>query len=210
MITVYAFATPNSVKVPIALEELDAPYELRGVNVRTGAQREPEFLALNPNGKVPVLVDPAGPSGAPITIVESGAILIYLAEKFRKLLPDDATERMRAFEWLFFQVSGLGPMFGQAGYFQRSAPEKITLAIDRFAGEAARHVVLLDRRLAAARWLAGESYSIADIAMFGWIWRREFAGVSLETAPHVQRWFDRMLERPAVQRGVAAVQALVP
>ena len=124
MIDVYAFATPNSVKIPIAFEELAQPYRLIGVNVRKGEQSKPEFLALNPNGKVPVVIDPQGPDGKAITIAESGAIMIYLAEKFGGLLPKDPRERVRCLEWLFFQVAGLGPMFGQSGYFLRSAPQK--------------------------------------------------------------------------------------
>jgi GST-like protein len=210
MIDVYAFSTPNAVKIPIALEELGVPYRLHSINVRKGEQKAPAFLALNPNGKVPVLVDEEGPGGAPITIVESGAILIYLAEKFGKLLPADPVERVRALEWLFFQVSGLGPMFGQAGYFLRSAPEKIAFALERYQGEARRHLQLLDGRLAEHEWLAGSTFSIADIAMFGWLWRRAFAGIELEGLPHVARWFEALSARPGVVRAVAAVEALVP
>jgi glutathione S-transferase len=210
MITVHAFATPNSVKVPIALEELGVPYRLVGVNIRAGEQNTPGHLAINPNGKVPVIIDDEGPDGSPITVVESGAILLYLAEKHGGLLPRQGASRVRALEWLFFQVSGLGPMFGQAGYFQRSAPEKVPFAIDRYVGEAKRHLRVLDARLTEATWAAGDEYTVADIALFGWIWRRAFAGVELDEAPNVQRWFDAMNARPGVQRGVAAVEALVP
>lgn len=201
MIDVYVWSTPNSVKVPILLEELGAPYVARATNVRAGANKTPEFLRLNPNGKVPVIVDHEGPGGQPITIVESGAILIYLSEKFRRFIPADPVRRVRCLEWLFFQVAGLGPMFGQSGYFQRAAPEKVPFAIARYLGEAKRHMQVLDARLAQSEWLAGE-YSIADIAMFGWIWRREFAGVDFTEAPNVERWYRAIESRPAVVRAV--------
>lgn len=209
MIEVYAFATPNSVKAPIALEEIGAPYRLVSVNVRKGEQSGAEFLALNPNGKVPVLVDEDGPGGR-VVVTESGAILMYLAEKYGRLIPVDPIARIRCLEWLFFQVAGLGPMFGQSGYFLRSAPEKPAFAVERYNREAKRHVRVLDQHLARHEWAAGADYSIADIALFGWIWRRAFAGVDFEGAPHVERWFAAMEARPAVARAVAAVNALVP
>lgn len=210
MIEVHAFATPNSVKIPIALEELGVPYRLVSVNVRKGEQSSPEHLAKNPNGKVPVLIDDEAFGRGSITIVESGAILMYLAEKYGALLPKDPVGRVRVLEWLFFQVAGLGPMFGQAGYFSRSAPEKVGFAIERYQGEARRHLAVLDGRLASVPWAAGEEYSIADIALFGWIWRQAFAQVDLDATPHVARWFETMSSRPAVKAGVAAVEALVP
>ena len=210
MIDVYAFATPNSVKIPIAFEELAQPYRLIGVNVRKGEQSKPEFLALNPNGKVPVVIDPQGPDGKAITIAESGAILIYLAEKFGGLLPKDPRERVRCLEWLFFQVAGLGPMFGQSGYFLRSAPQKPAFALERYTGEAKRHLAVFDQHLAHHEWAAGQTYSIADIALFGWIWRREFAGVNLDDKPHVARWFEAMEQRSAVKKAVEKVGNLVP
>ena len=209
-IDVYAFATPNSVKVPIALEELGAAYTLHSVNVRKGEQKAPAFVALNPNAKVPVIVDPEGPEGRPITIVESGAILVYLAEKFGGLLPSSGTARVRCLEWLFFQVSGLGPMFGQAGYFLKSAPSRVDFAVERYSSEARRNVQMVEGRLKDQPWVAGETYTIADVALFGWIWRRAFAGVDLDDAPNVARWFAAMEARPAVQRAVRALEALVP
>lgn len=210
MIEVYTFATPNGVKIPIALEEMGVPYRLHGVNVRKGEQNSPEFLALNPNGRIPVIVDPTGAGGAPLTLSESGAILLHLAEKHGQLIPKDALGRARCVEWLFFQVAGLGPMFGQAGYFQKSAPQPTPFAIDRYLGEAKRHLRVLDQRLAQNAFAAGPEYSIADIAMFGWIWRRAFAGVDFAETPNVERWYGAVEARPAVQRGVAAVNALVP
>lgn len=205
MIQLHTFATPNGVKIPVLLEELGAPYELRMVNVKQGEQSTPEFLALNPNGRIPVIVDTDGPGGRSVTLSESGAILIYLAEKFGGFIPTEPVARMRCLEWLFFQVAGLGPMFGQAGYFLKLAPQKIDFAIARYSGEAARHLKVLDGRLAEAEWLAGDEISIADIAHFGWIWRRSFAEVSLDAAPNVARWFAAMETRPGVQRGLAAL-----
>jgi GSH-dependent disulfide-bond oxidoreductase len=210
MIDVYAFATPNSIKVPMALEELEVPYKLIGVNVRKGEQSKPEYLAINPNGKVPAIIDQHGPDHKPVTITESGAILIYLAEKYGRLLPSDPLEKIRSLEWLFFQVAGLGPMFGQSGYFLRSAPEKPQFALDRYTGEARRHMRVLDQHLANHQWAAGKTYSIADIALYGWIWRREFAGVDFDGTPHVERWFKAIDARPATQRAVKAVSDLVP
>jgi GSH-dependent disulfide-bond oxidoreductase len=210
MINVYAFATPNGIKVPMALEELSLPYQMIGVNVRKSEQSSPEYLAINPNGKVPAIIDQDGPGGSPVTIVESGAILMYLAEKYGKLLPVDPLEKIRSLEWLFFQVAGLGPMFGQAGYFLRSAPEKPQFALDRYRGEAARHMRVLDQHLAKHEWAAGQTYSIADIALFGWIWRREFAGVDFVGSPNVERWFNAADARPATQNAIRAVNSLVP
>lgn len=207
MLDVYAFATPNSVKVPIALEELGLDYRLHAVNIRQGAQRAPEFVALNPNGKVPVLVDSDG-DGGPIILSESAAILVYLAEKAGRLLPRDGIERARVFEQLFFHASGLGPAFGNAGYFRRLAPEPLTHAIDRFGGEAERTLGVLDARLAQTAYAAGDELTIADFAHFGWLWRREFADVSLEAYPHVERWFSGLAARPGVQRGIERVTAL--
>ena len=207
MIDIYAFATPNSIKVPIALEELELDYVLHPVNVRQGEQKKAEFIALNPNGKVPVLVDSTVASDR-LVLTESAAILIYLAEKTGKLLPASGAARARVFEQLFFHASALGPAFGQAGFFQRQAAEPQPLAMQRFSTEAARTVKVLDGVLARHAFVAGEEFSIADIAHFGWFWRREFAGVSLEDTPDVARWFDAVASRPAVQRAIERVNAL--
>jgi GSH-dependent disulfide-bond oxidoreductase len=204
MLEVYAFATPNSIKVPIALEELGLDYTLHGINVRNGEQKTPEFVALNPNGKVPVLVD------GDLVLTESAAILIYLAEKTGRLLPSSGGGRARVFEQLFFHASGLSPAFGQSGFFQRSAAEPQPIAIERFSSEARRTVSVLDGVLATRRFAAGDEFTIADIAHFGWLWRREFAGVGLEDAPNVARWYAEVEARPAVQRAIARVNALVP
>jgi GST-like protein len=209
MLTIYAFSTPNSVRVPIALEELELSYELISVNVRKGEQKRDEFLRLNPNGKVPVLVDPDAPGGA-LTISESGAILIYLAEKTGRLLPTDPRGRAHVFEQMFFHVTGIGPAFGQLGFFKRQASEQIPFAIARFQAEAERTLAVLERRLGDSAFVAGDAYTIADITHFGWLWRREFAGIELATSPNVARWFDAVSSRHAVKRAVERVTALVP
>ncbi|MDR3508232.1 MAG: glutathione S-transferase N-terminal domain-containing protein [Caulobacteraceae bacterium] len=209
MFELYAFATPNSVKVPIALEELNLPYVLHGINVRQGEQKTPEFVALNPNAKVPVLVDPEAIDGR-LVLTESAAILVYLAERTGKLLPASGEARARVFEQLFFHASGLGPAFGQAGFFQRQTAEPQPPAAQRFSTEANRTLGVLDGVLARHEFVAGDVFTIADIAHFGWLWRREFAGVSLDQAPHVARWYAAVANRPAVQRGVARVEALIP
>lgn len=210
MIDVYAFATPNSIKVPIALEEAGLAYTLRSINVRAGEQKQPEFLAINPNAKVPVLVDPDGPDGHEIVLTESAAILVYIAEKSGTLLPTSGIERARVFEQLFFHASGLSPAFGQAGYFQKFAPEPLPHAIDRFLGEANRLADLLDTRLAAQAFVAGERLTIADIVHYGWFWRRAFVGIDFANRPHLARWFDRLAARPTFQRAEQRLNALVP
>lgn len=203
MIDLYAFATPNSIKVPILLEELGADYTYHAVNIRAGEQKTPEFLARNPNAKVPLIVDQDGPGGVAVTVVESAAILLYLSEKFGRFIPTDPVARIRCYEWLMFQAAGLGPMFGQSGYFLKLAPEPVPAAIDRFHNEAKRNMRVLDGRLAEAQWLAGDEYSIADVATFGWIWRRAFAAVDFSEAPNVERWFAAMEARPAIGRAIA-------
>jgi GST-like protein len=210
MIEVYAFATPNSLRVPIMLEELDLPYDLKPVNVRKGEQKLPEHLALNPNGKVPVLVDPDGPGGERLVLTESGAILIYLAEKTGRLLPIGGVERARVLEQMFFHLTGIGPMFGQAGYFQKQAPEQLPIALSRFNTEVARVMTVFDGVLRGHPFAGGSDFTIADIAHFGWIWRRAFADVELEIYPNVKTWYERIASRPAVGRAIQRVTALVP
>jgi glutathione S-transferase len=207
VIEVYAFSTPNSVKVPIGLEELGLEYVLHSVNIRAGGQKEPSFVVLNPNAKVPVLVDPDAEGGR-LVLAESAAILIYLAEKTGKLLPASGSARARVFEQLFFHASGLGVAFGNAGYFRKLAPEQIPLAIDRFGNEALRILHVLDQILAKTAFVAGDNLSIADIVHFGWLWRREFAGVELSGTSHVARWYGELEARPAFQRGIARTMTL--
>ncbi|WP_454832537.1 glutathione S-transferase family protein [Pseudoxanthomonas wuyuanensis] len=208
MIEVYAYATPNSVKVPIALEELGLTYALRPVDVKQGWQKREEFLALNPNGKVPVLVQTDPVSGERQALTESAAILVHLAESTGSLLPATGNVRARVFEQLFFHASAVSPSFGNAGYFSRLAAEPQPQAQQRFSGEAKRITVLLDRLFAEREFAAGAQYTIADIAHFGWYWRRAFAGVELDAHPNLSRWYTAVEQRPAVQRAIGRVNAL--
>ncbi|QDF95647.1 glutathione S-transferase [Azoarcus sp. DD4] len=201
MITLYTWGTPNGYKISIALEELGLAYEVRPVDITRGDQLTPEFLALNPNNKIPVIVDSDGPGGTPITLIESGAILIYLAEKTGRLLPADPRARIEALQWLMLQMGSVGPMLGQAHHFLRFAPSAVPYAIERYSKEAARIYGVLNTRLRGREWLAGDDYSIADIATWPWIARHEWQGIELARFPEVKRWFDAIAARPAVQRG---------
>jgi GSH-dependent disulfide-bond oxidoreductase len=198
MYHVYAFSTPNSVKVLIALEELRADYELHPVNVRNGEQKSDWFLSLNANGKVPVLAN----ADRSFALSESAAILVHLAEQHGRLLPREPEARARVFEQLFVHASGLSPSFGQAGYFLRYAPESIAHAIERFSTEAKRQLQLLDNVLSNRAFAAGSDFSIADIAHFGWIWRRGFPGLELRETPNVARRYQDVLQRPSVARAI--------
>lgn len=209
MYTLYAFATPNSIKPVIALEEMNLAYELRAINVRKGEQKDAAFVDINPNAKVPVLTV-GGDGGAAMTLTESAAILVYLAERHGALLPAAGEARARVFEQLFFHASGIGPSFGQSGYFKQSAPERLPSVVARFHGEAQRTLAILDGLLAKHTYVAGDAYSIADIAHFGWLWRRAFAGIDFSASPNVARWYELVLQRPAVQRAIAKVDALLP
>lgn len=206
MIELYTANTPNGVKIPIALEELGLDYRLIKLNLAAGEQKRPEFLALNPNGRIPAIVDLDGPAGQPISVFESGAILLYLAQKGAGLLPEDDFARWRAMEYLFLQVSAVGPMFGQAGWFLRSATPPIAVAIERYCSEAVRLTGVLEARLSEHPWLAGSEYSLADISHFGWLRVADYAGVELSRFPAVQDWVARIGARPAVQRALARLQ----
>jgi GSH-dependent disulfide-bond oxidoreductase len=201
MIQLYTWGTPNGKKVSIMLEEIGLPYEVHPVNLSQGEQMKPEYLAINPNNKIPAIVDSDGPGGQPLKLIESGAILLYLAEKTGKLLAQDVRQRYEVIQWLMFQMGGVGPMFGQANYFFRAA-EKVPQAIDRFHKEALRLYRVLDQELGKREYLASE-YSIADIATYPWVGRHEMHQVKLEQFPNVKRWFDMISARPAVQRGMA-------
>lgn len=202
LITLYTWGTSNGRKVSIMLEETGLPYRVIPINIGQGAQFAPEFVALNPNSKIPVIVDEDGPGAGPITIIESGAILIYLAEKSGAFLPVAPRARLETLQWLMFQMGGLGPMLGQAHHFRRAAPEPVPYAVARYEQEAARLYGVLERRLESRPWLAGEEYTIADIASFPWIARHEWQGINLNTYPSVQRWSSAVAARPAVQRGM--------
>jgi GST-like protein len=200
MIQLYTWGTPNGKKVSIMLEEVGLPYAVHPINLQQGDQFKPEYLALNPNNKIPTIVDDDGPDGKPLTLFESGAILMYLAEKSGQLWPADTRQRYTVIQWLMFQMGGIGPMFGQANYFYR-LEEKVPYAIERFHKEARRLYNVLDQELGRRDYLAGD-YSIADIATYPWVGRHEMHHVKLEEYPNVKRWFDAISKRPAVQRGM--------
>ncbi len=198
MIDLYTAATPNGYKVSIALEELRRPYTVHPVDLSKLEQKEEWFLGLNPNGRIPVIVDRKNDD---LVVFESGAILLYLAEKTGRLLPSDPAARSQVIQWLMFQVGGIGPMQGQANVFYRYAPEPIPYAIERYQKETRRLYEVLERRLAGRDYLVGD-YSIADIASFTWVSTHEWSGVSLDGLDHVRRWLERIEARPAVQRGL--------
>jgi GST-like protein len=202
VIDLYTWTTPNGRKASIMLEECALPYRTHPINIGKNEQFAPDYVAINPNGKIPALVDSDGPGGRPITIFESGAILIYLAEKTGRFMPKDPHARMAAIQWLMFQMGGVGPMFGQVHHFLRAAPEKVPYAIERYTKETRRLYGVLDGRLKAAAYLAGE-YSIADIATYPWVARHDWHQVDLNGFPGVKRWYDAIGARPAVIRGMA-------
>ncbi|MFT6625049.1 MAG: GST-like protein [Cycloclasticus sp.] len=199
MIDVYTSATPNGHKVTIALEELQLPYQVHQIHLFENEQKTPEFLALNPNGRIPVIVDR---DNNDLTIFESGAILLYLADKTGKLMPTDPTRYWQAMQWLMFQMGGVGPMMGQANVFYRYFEEKIPAAIDRYQNEVRRLFSVLDGRLKDHEYLA-DDYSIADIANWSWVRIHNWSGVSIEGLPHLERWIDQLAERPACQKGIS-------
>jgi GSH-dependent disulfide-bond oxidoreductase len=201
MIDLYTWTTPNGRKVSIMLEELGLPYRTHAINIGKGDQFKPEYVKINPNSKIPSIVDPDGPDGKPVAMMESGAILIYLAGKTGKLLPESVRGRYEALEWLMFQMGGVGPFFGQVHHFLRAAKVAVPYAIERYVKETRRLYGVLDARLKDHEFLADE-YSIADIATYPWTARYEWHKTRLEDFPHVKRWFDAMSARPAVQRGM--------
>ncbi|MDJ0940341.1 MAG: glutathione S-transferase family protein [Woeseiaceae bacterium] len=198
MIDLYTWSTPNGFKASIALEELEIPYNVYPIDIATGVQKSPEYLAINPNGRIPAIVDRDNDGFA---VFESGAILIYLAELAGKLLPTERNARSTVLQWLMFQMGGVGPMQGQANVFFRYFDEHIPAAIERYQNETRRLYEVLDRRLEDVEFLGGD-YSIADIATFPWVRRHGWSGVSVEGLDHLQRWLETLSERPAVQRGL--------
>ena len=201
-INLYFWPTPNGYKLSILLEELAAPYTVHLVNIGRGEQLKPEFLAISPNNRIPAIVDPEGPDGRPISVFESGAIMIYLADKFGRFHGRNARERVAVNEWLMWQMANVGPVFGQHGHFRQYAPEKLPYAIKRFDDEVHRLYRVLNDRLRGRDYVAGD-YSIADMALFGWIRNWANRGVDIAEFPHVQAWHDRIAKRPAVVRGLA-------
>jgi GST-like protein len=204
MLQIWSWPTPNGHKVHIMLEELGLPYEMVPVDIGAGDQFKPAFLALTSNHRIPALVDPEGPSGR-IELFESGAILIYLAEKTAKLMPSEPNARYACLQWLMFQMGGVGPMFGQYNHFAAYAPEKLPYAIERYGDEVKRLHRVLETRLKTSKYLASDEYSIADIATFPWVRNPGRRGIDLADYPAVQRWHDAIAARPAVERGVAVL-----
>jgi GST-like protein len=202
MIEVWTWPTPNGHKVHIALEELGLAYRVVPVNIGAGEQFKPEFLAITPNHRIPAIVDPEGPGGKPLSLFESAAILIYLAEKCGRLIPGDPAARYTCLQWLMFQMGGVGPMFGQRNHFANYAPEKLPYAVERYSNEVKRLHRVLEKRLNDSAYLAGAEYSIADIATFPWIRNPQSRGVEIDEFPAVKRWLETIEARPAVQRGV--------
>jgi len=212
MIDVYSWPTPNGHKVHIMLEECGLregrDWRAHPINIGKGEQFLPEFLQISPNNKIPALVDPHGPDGKPITLFESGAILIYLASKFGKFMPKSDRHKFEVLQWLMFQMGGVGPMLGQTHHFRLYAPEKIDYAYDRYTNEAKRLYGVMDKRLQASPWLGGKSYSIADIAVFPWLRNWQNQGIDWADYPALKAWFDKVAARPAVARGVTVLAHL--
>ncbi len=212
MINVYSWPTPNGHKVHIMMEEcgyrLGRDWQAHPVNIGAGDQFHPDFLKISPNNKIPALIDPNGPDGKPISLFESGAILLYLAAKTGKFLPKSDRQRFEVLQWLMFQMGGLGPMLGQAHHFRIYAPEKIEYAINRYTNEAKRLYVVMNKQLQSHRFIAGNNYSIADIAIFPWLRSWQNQGIDWADYPELKIWFDKIAQRPAVMRGVAVLADL--
>jgi GST-like protein len=208
MIEVYSWATPNGHKVHIMLEECGLPYQVEAVNIGEGDQFKPEFLAISPNNKIPAIMDPDGPDGQPISLFESGAILLYLAGKTGRFLPASIRGKYEVLQWLMFQMGGVGPMLGQAHHFRIYAPEKIEYAISRYTNEARRLYGVMNRQLGKSKYIAGNEYTIADMAIFPWLRSWKNQGIDWAEYPHLKGWFDEISARPAVQRGVEVLAGL--
>ncbi|MCE9685159.1 glutathione S-transferase N-terminal domain-containing protein [Shewanella sp. AS16] len=199
MIELYTAATPNGFKISIALEEMGLEYRVHHLALSEGEQKRPEFLAINPNGRIPAIIDTDNDDFA---VFESGAILLYLAEKTGQFLPQDPKQRSRVIQWLMFQMSAVGPMMGQANVFYRYFPEKIPAAIARYQHEGRRLFEVMDTQLAKHRYLAGDEYSIADMASWPWVRGYDWSGIEITGLPHLQRWLDELAQRPACQKGI--------
>jgi GSH-dependent disulfide-bond oxidoreductase len=202
MIDVYSWPTSNGHKIHIMLEECGLPYRVHAVNIGAGDQFRPEFLAVSPNNKIPAIVDPDGPDGKPISLFESGAILLYLASKSGRLLPKSDRQKWQVLQWLMFQMGGVGPMLGQNHHFRLYAPEKIEYAVNRYTNEAHRLYGVMDQQLEGRRFIAGNQYTIADIAIFPWLRNWKNQGIDWAEYPRLHEWFERIGARPAVQRGL--------
>jgi GSH-dependent disulfide-bond oxidoreductase len=205
MIDLYTWPTPNGHKVHIMLEECGLPYAVHPVDISAGDQFEPAFLAISPNNKMPAIVDPDGPDGKPMSLFESGAILLYLAGKTGRFLPKSVRGKYEALQWLMFQMGGVGPMLGQAHHFRKYAPKKIAYAVDRYTNEANRLYGVMDRQLATNDYIAGREYTVADMAIWPWVRSWENQGVDIDAYPNVKAWFEAIGNRPAVQRGITVL-----
>ncbi|TMJ31863.1 MAG: glutathione S-transferase family protein [Alphaproteobacteria bacterium] len=208
MIDLYALTSPNVQKIYIMLEECGLPYQEHFVDVWKGDQFKPEFMKLNPNGKIPVIVDSEGPDGKPFTVFESGAILLYLAEKAGKFLPKDTAKKYEAMQWLMIQLTTVGPMFGQWTHFKLFAPNGNEYSMDRYSSELKRLYELLEKRLGEAPYLGGQEYSVADIATFPWTRNHDAQGIKWDDRPNLARWFNAIGGRPAVKAALAKVAAI--
>ena len=202
MIDLYTWPTPNGHKIHIMLHECGLPHQIHPVNIGTGDQFKPEFLKISPNNKIPALVDSDGPDGQPLSLFESGAILLYLAAKTGQFMPRGEREKYEVLQWLMFQMGGVGPMLGQAHHFRIYAPQKIEYGIQRYTNEAKRLYGVMDKRLQNAPWIAGQSYSFADMAIFPWLRSWQNQGIDWADYPHLKVWFDRIAARPAVQKAL--------
>lgn len=202
MIDLYTWPTPNGHKIHIMLEECGLPYKVHAINIGTGDQFKPAFLKISPNNKIPALVDSDGPDGKPIALFESGAILLYLAGKTGRFLPQSDRAKYDVLQWLMFQMGGVGPMLGQAHHFRIYAPEKIEYGINRYTNEAKRLYGVMDKQLQSHAWIAGDEYSVADMAIFPWLRSWQNQGIDWADFPRLKKWFDRIGERPAVQKAV--------
>ena len=202
MIELYTWKTSNGRKASIMLEELGLPYNVHPINIGKDDQFTPEFVKINPNSKIPAIVDTDGPGGKPYTLFESGAILMYLAEKTGKLMPAETAARYQVIQWLMFQMGGVGPIFGQVHHFERAAKEDVPYGKKRYGTECRRLYAVMDKHLEGKSFFANDEYSIADIAILPWVARYEWQQVDLNDFPNVKRWFDSLMARPAVQRGM--------
>ena len=208
MIDLYSWPTPNGHKIHIMLEETGLPDRVHPVDIGAGDQFKPEFLKISPNNKMPAMIDSDGPGGKPMSMFESGAMLLYLASKTGKFLPEDIRDRWSTLQWLMFQMGGVGPMLGQAHHFLGYAPEKIPYAMNRYSKEANRLYGVMDRRLAESKFIACGEYTIADMAIMPWLRYPDRQGVDIADYPHVKKWFDGIAARPAVQRGLQVLADL--
>jgi len=210
MIDLYSWPTPNGIKLHITIEELGIQYIMHPVNIGKGEQFEPEFLKISPNNKIPALVDQDGPGGKPYAVFETGAMMMYLAEKAGKLMPSDIAGRYEVIQWLMFQMGGVGPMFGQYSHFTTYAPDTFDYSVDRYTKECLRLYGVMDRRLADKPYLAGDDYSIADIACYSWVYAYERRGFDISDNKNVLRWIEEIGARPAVQKGCDMLQDMRP